>query len=284
VNPVLAAAILGAIQGVTEFLPISSSGHLKLLEGFLPPTGDATAFDLALHLGTLVPVLVTFREDLARMVTDPLRAVSEDAAGGVAGGGTPRPMRWTEAWTRPGVRWLAWVVVASVPTALIGLALEDVFETHLSGFGALSWQFAVTALALHHSGRVTPGARDVTDMTWKDALTIGTAQGIAVLPAVSRSGATIVCALMLGLRREVAGSFSFVLSVPAILGACALKARKLDLTHVDVAAWGTGAAVALVVGWVALRFLLRVVRGGRFQAFAWYCWGMAALCGALALR
>jgi undecaprenyl-diphosphatase len=283
VNPVLAAAILGAVQGLTEFLPISSSGHLKLLEGFLPPAGDATAFDLALHLGTLVPVLVTFREDLTRMVTDPWRAATEDAAGGVAGD-PPRPREWTKVWRRPGVRWLAWVVLASVPTAMLGLALEDVFETHLSGFGALSWQFAVTALALHHSGRIAPGTRDVTDMTWKDALAIGTAQGIAVLPAISRSGSTIVCALMLGLRRDVAGSFSFVLSVPAILGACLLKARKLDLSTVDPAAWGTGAAVALVVGWVALRFLLRVVRGGRFQAFAWYCWGMAALCGALALR
>ncbi len=283
-NPVLVAAILGAIQGVTEFLPISSSGHLKLLEGFLPPTGDATAFDLALHLGTLVPVLVTFREDLVRMVTDPWRAATQDAAGGVAGGGAPRPRAWTGAWKRPGVRWLAWVVLASVPTALLGLALEDVFETHLSGFGALSWQFAVTALALHHSGRIAPGTRDVTDMTWRDALAIGTAQGIAVLPAVSRSGATIVAALMLGLRRDVAGSFSFVLSVPAILGACLLKARKVDLSTADATAWMTGAAVALVVGWLALRFLLRVVRGGRFQAFAWYCWGMAALCGALSLR
>ena len=283
-NPVLVAAILGAVQGVTEFLPISSSGHLKLLEGFLPPTGDATAFDLALHLGTLVPVLVTFREDLARMVVDPWRAVTDSGPGGVAGGGTPRPRGWRTAWNRPGVRWLAWVVLASVPTALIGLALEDVFETHLSGFGALSWQFAVTARALRHSGRIAPGTRDVTDMTWRDALAIGTAQGIAVLPAVSRSGATIVCALLLGLRRDVAGSFSFVLSIPAILGACLLKARTLDPATIDVAAWATGAAVALVVGWASLRFLLRVVQGGRFQAFAWYCWAMAALCGALALR
>jgi undecaprenyl-diphosphatase len=264
VSPLLVAALLGALQGVTEFLPISSSGHLKLFEQFLPPQGDALAFDLALHLGTLVPVLVLFREDLLRLVRD---AVAPD--------GGP----WH---ARPGVRWAMWVVLASVPTALMGLALEDYFEEVFSSFGQLSWQFAVTAVALQVSGRATPGTRDVPDMTWKDALIIGTAQGFAILPAVSRSGSTIVCAILLGLRRDVAGRFSFVLSIPAILGAVLLKARKIDPSTVDLPAWGLGALVSMVVGWFALTFLLRVINAGEFRKFAGYCWLLAGVCAWLA--
>ncbi len=267
-SPLLVAVVLGALQGVTEFLPISSSGHLKLLEQFLPPQGDALAFDLALHVGTLVPVIVLFREDLLRMVRDAVAPAADTAAG-----------PWIE---RPGVRWALWVALASVPTALLGLALEDYFEEVFSSFGQLSWQFAVTAIALHVSGRAQAGSRDVSDMTWKDALIIGTAQGIAILPAVSRSGATIVCAILLGLRRDVAGRFSFVLSIPAIAGAVVMKMRKVDFATVDLAAWGVGAVTSMVVGWFALTFLLRVINAGEFRKFAGYCWVVAGVCAWLA--
>jgi undecaprenyl-diphosphatase len=266
VSPLLVAVLLGAVQGVTEFLPISSSGHLKLLEQFIPPQGDALAFDLALHVGTLVPVVVLFREDLMRMVRD---AVVPSAGAGP----------WSE---RPGVRWAMWVVLASVPTAIMGLALEDYFEEVFSSFGQLSWQFAVTAVALHLSGRLGPGTRDVSDMTWRDALLVGTAQGIAILPAVSRSGATIVCAIMLGMRRDVAGRFSFVLSIPAIVGAVLLKGRKVDVSTVDLSVWAVGAATSMVVGWFALTLLLRVINAGEFRKFAGYCWLLAGVCAWLA--
>lgn len=259
----LTAILLGILQGVTEFLPISSSGHLVLFQHFLPVDGDDLAFDLMLHLGTLVPVLVLFREDLLRMARD------------VFAGEGP----WL---AREGVRWAMFIVVATVPTVIMGLMLEDLFESMFSGLSSLAWQFAVTAIALHLTASRAEGGLDVRGMTWKHALIIGVAQGVSILPAVSRSGATIVMALLLGLRRDLAGRFSFVLSIPAILGACILKARHVNLDPTVLPAWITGAVVSMIVGWVALLFLMRVIRAGDFSKFAWYCWVMAALSAGLA--
>jgi undecaprenyl-diphosphatase len=259
------ALLLGLIQGLTEFLPISSSGHLVLVQQFLPVGGDALAFDLLLHLGTLVPVLVVFRADLLEMLRAPFLGAG--------------PIR-----DRPGVRWIFYVAVASVPTALMGLALEDYFESVFSDLGDLSWQFAVTALALHATARVRPGTLDIMGMRWWHAALIGSAQGIAILPAVSRSGATIVAAMLLGLNRDLAGRFSFVISIPAILGAALLKLREVTVPPGMLPAWSAGTAVALVSGWVSLVFLVRVIRAGDFSKFAGYCWVAAALCGWLALR
>ncbi len=265
----LGALFLGAVQGLTEFLPISSSGHLAVFEHYIDVGGQNLAFDLLLHLGTLVPVLIVFRADLLRMLTDPLRGEG--------------PML-----QRDGTRWLLYVVIASVPTAIMGVLLKDYFETTLSGFYALSWQFAVTAIALQGTSRLPAGTRTIRDMTWKDALIIGVAQGIAILPAVSRSGSTIVTAVALKLDRDLAGRFSFVISVPAILGACLLELRHLvEDGGVDpglLPAWTGGALVSLVVGWISLTFLLKVIRAGNFGVFGWYCWGMAAVCAAIGMQ
>ena len=257
-NPLAIAIILGIVQGVTEFLPISSSGHLVLLQHFLPVDGDDLAFDLVLHLGTLVPVIVIFWDDLIKMITDPLQGEGPFLE-------------------RPGTRWLMWVIVASIPTAIMGLALEKLFESLLSGYLSLAWQFAITAVALQTTAKATPGQRGVEDMTWKDALIIGIAQGIAVVPAISRSGSTIVAAILLGMRRDVAGRFSFVISVPAILGAVILKARKVTYDPELFPAWVLGGLTALVFGWISLKFLVQVIRGGNFAKFSWYCWGAAAV-------
>lgn len=263
VSGLVAAVILGALQGATEFLPISSSGHLALLQHFLPVEGDSLAFDLVLHLGTLVPVLVMFRHDLIRMLQDPLRGEG--------------PL-----WSRPGTRWLVYVVIASVPTAVMGLLLEDLFVSMFSGFWSLSWQFVITALILHGTARWGGGQREIDEMTWKDALLIGIAQGFSVLPAVSRSGATIAAGMALGLRRDLAGRFSFVCSVPAILGAVLLKLDDVTLDPAQAPSWAAGAVVSLVVGWASLVLLMKVVRAGDFSKFAAYCWVVAAACAALA--
>lgn len=264
-SPLSTALLLGLVQGLTEFLPISSSGHLVLLQQFLPIEGDDLAFDLLLHLGTLVPVFVIFRADLLEMARAPF-------SGEIA------------FFRRPGARWLFYVLLASIPTAAMGLALEDTFESVFSDMGDLSWQFAVTALALHATARARPGTIDIHGMRWWHAVLIGVAQGVAVLPAISRSGATIVAAMLLGLQRDLAGRFSFVISIPAILGAAAVKLDDAAIPPGMLGSWLAGAGVALVSGWVALAFLVRVIRAGDFSKFAGYCWAAAALCGWLALR
>lgn len=258
-DPMLGAVILGLIQGVTEFLPISSSGHLVLAQHFIEVSGDDLAFDLVLHLGTLLPVLVIFRQDLLRLITDPLQGTGPFLE-------------------RPGVRWLYLLGVATVPTVIMGLLLEDLFESMFSGHLSLAWQFAVTAISLHVSNRMQTGTKQIEQITTRDALIVGIAQGIAILPAISRSGSTIVAAMVLGWNRELAGRFSFVLSVPAILGAVILKARKIEsIDPAVVPQWAVGGLVSLVVGWISLVFLVRVIKTGNFGQFAWYCWGMVAI-------
>jgi undecaprenyl-diphosphatase len=264
-DPILGAILLGLIQGITEFLPISSSGHLTLAQHFIEVSGDDLAFDLVLHLGTLLPVFVVFRQDILQMLRDPFIGTGPFLE-------------------RPGVRWLYLVGVATIPTGIIGLLLEDLFESMFSGYLSLAWQFSITALVLHYTARTQAGSRQVESLTARDALIVGIAQGIAILPAISRSGSTIAMAMVLGWNRDLSGRFSFVLSIPAILGACLLKARKIhELDSAVLPVWLAGGLVALISGWISLLFLVRVIRAGNFSRFAWYCWGMAIISLALAL-
>ncbi len=252
-NDLLAAAILGLVQGLTEFLPVSSSGHLVLFQRWLPHPGDPIAFDLVLHLGTLVPVLGIFRRDVQMILNDVLRGEG--------------PMM-----SRPGARLGLCVVAGSVPTAIIGLALKDVFEQLFSHPTAVGVAFGVTGLVLlatRWAPKPLPVAEGGAMSVWK-ALVVGTVQGLAITPGISRSGSTIAAAMFLGVDRELAARFSFLLSVPAIGGAFLLSLRKLEPADMDFLPLAVGFVVAAISGWGALLVLLRLVRTGDFSRFAWY--------------
>lgn len=259
-NETLAAAILGVVQGLTEFLPVSSSGHLVLMQSWLPVVGDPIAFDLILHLGTLLPVLWVYQGDV--------RSVVQDALSGQG------PLL-----QRRGVRLLALVVVGSVPTAAIGLALEDVFEHLFATPVAVGVALLLTGTALFATRFAPQGTINVSGMTWRQAVAIGFAQGLAITPGISRSGSTIAAGLFLGIDRETAARFSFLLSVPAILGAFVLKARDLDVATASPEPLVVGFVAAAVSGYLALRVLLRLVKTGDFSRFCWYLWpaGLAAI-------
>ncbi|MEL6343906.1 MAG: undecaprenyl-diphosphate phosphatase [Myxococcota bacterium] len=263
-SPLLAAVILGIVQGLTEFLPVSSSGHLVLFQQYLPVSGDPVAFDLVLHIGTLLPVIVVYRNDLWSIVRDLF--VGEG------------PMR-----ERPGVRLLLLMFIGSIPTALIGLALEDVFEQLFANALSVGVAFALTGAILWGTRALTPGDEDERTMPWWKAVMIGIAQGIAITPGISRSGSTIAAGLFLGLDREVAARYSFLLSIPAILGAFLLKARDLESAAVDVLPLAAGFVAAAVSGYLALVVLLRLVRSGDFSWFALYLWPLAVLAVGAAL-
>ena len=263
-NDILAAAILGLVQGLTEFLPISSSGHLVLFQQVLPVVGDPVAFDLALHLGTLLPVLWVYRADVSRAFTDAF-----------AGEG---PIL-----ERQGLRLLLLVALGSVPTAIIGLTLEDRFERLFGNTLAVGVALAITGTALFATRFAPSGDTDERRMTWWQAVAIGVVQGIAITPGISRSGSTITAALFLGMKREFAARYSFLLSVPAILGAFVLKARHLEITSVSAAPLAVGFVVSAVSGLGALLLLLRLVRSGDFGRFAYYLWPLAALAIGLSL-
>ena len=255
-NTHLSAAGLGVVQGFTEFLPVSSSGHLVLFQTWLPVSGDPVAFDLALHLGTLVPVLWVYRKDLLGVVTDTTRGEGP-------------------FFSRRGVRLLLLLVAATIPTAVIGLSLEDVFERLFHSPAAVGVAFAITGTVLWFTKYIRQGETLAHGLYFKHAMLIGLAQGLAITPGISRSGSTIAAGLFLGLDREAAARFSFLLSIPAICGAFVLKAGDLDLTGAVMGPLMIGITTSAISGYIALRLLIHLVRAGDFSKFAYYLWPLA---------
>lgn len=251
----LGALILGVIQGLTEFLPVSSSGHLVLFQQFIPVAGDTLLFDLVLHVGTLVPVLYFYRDWVGRIALSPF--VGDEPF-----------------FEREGVQWIGYLVLASIPTALIGIGFKDEFEILFSTPATLSVTFTITALLLLATARFDRSFLD-KPLSVGIVLLLGIAQGIAIAPGISRSGTTIAAALLLGLEREKAARFSFLMSVPAITGGLLLELRDAELGAVEPVQLVVGGFAALVTGYLALVLLVQVVRSGRMAWFAIYLFGVA---------
>jgi undecaprenyl-diphosphatase len=248
----LATALgLGVVQGITEFLPISSDGHLAVF-GLLFEVPEASlATTVMLHVGTLLATLIMFRTDLAQLAT---RTLSHGLA--------PRALLATAEG-----RLLARIVVASVPTAVIGLLMKDAVEplSHMRWVVGLGFFGSAAAVLVT---RARTGDRE--ELTLREALLVGTLQGLAVLPGLSRSGSTIAAAIALGLSPQAAFRFSFLLSMPAVAGAALLElGDPAALASLSPVAW-IGALVAFVSGLLALRVLRGLLVRGRFWLFALY--------------
>ncbi|HKO91059.1 MAG TPA: undecaprenyl-diphosphate phosphatase [Polyangiaceae bacterium] len=282
--PLLDALWLGIVQGLTEFLPVSSDGHLALAHTFLKASsGEDLFFDLVLHLGTLLAVLLVFGKDLWRFTR-------ESVAGLLA---IPRLGLRGAFEAQEGLRVATLLLIATLPTAVIGLLLKKSVESHAFSTAAVAAMIVINGVTLWLSRYAPwltpagPGPLNELGITPVRAFVIGVAQGLAVLPGISRSGSTIVALLLLGAERERAAQFSFLLSVPAIVGAfvLTLDRESLALGLANPAPYVLGAVVAAVVGIVALKIVLGLLRRARFYHFAWYCWllGGAVLVG-LALR
>ncbi len=256
---------LGVIQGLTEFLPVSSSGHLVLFQEFIEVGGDEVLFDLVLHVGTLLPAVWFYRADIAGVLRD-LRK----GEGPVL--------------ERPGVRLAALVLLATLPTGVLGLAFKDSFEAMFDSPGTVSIALAATAVLLLSTRGRDEGTRDLTTTPLWFGLLLGLAQGLAITPGISRSGSTIALALLLGVHRTLAVKLSFLMSVPAIVGAVLLKSRDADLASMHADELTLGFLAAMISGYGALVLLVRLVKAGRFSSFAPYLFAVSALAGWLALR
>lgn len=252
--------ILGVVQGLTEFLPVSSSGHLVLGQELLgASTPDSILFEIAVHLATLLAVFVVFWERIKRLAAFPFQR---------AGG--PLMMR-DEA------RWWLHVIAGTLVTGVIGIAFKDTLESLFNKPLLVAVMLTVTGAILFgtkFAGR-GEGRRLVVAPLWIGAA-IGLAQALAITPGISRSGATIAVALYLGLQRDDAGEFSFLLAIPAILGAALLHAKDLSgINGAEIGPLLAGFIAAFVVGLIALKVLLRFVRQGKLHVFAWYCWAVS---------
>jgi undecaprenyl-diphosphatase len=267
--------ILGVVQGLTEFLPVSSSGHLVLFQQLFGLTEPALLFDISLHVGTLAAVVVVFRKELGALFSALIRTPTLIwSAGGVA------PLYTTN----PQFRMMVLIVTGSVPTAIMGVLFAHMAEQLFSHLWPVGFALIVTATFLWFTRRKAPTGRSVREMTLRDALIIGIAQGVAIIPGISRSGATISTALYLGLDRDLAGRFSFLLAIPAILGALVLGLDK-EAFHSDIPfpIILAGTVCAALVGYLALRILLHLVRAGQLHRFAPYCWIVGVLALILAV-
>jgi len=257
------AIILGFIQGVTEWLPISSTGHLRIAEQFLG-LALPLLFDVTLHVGTLAVILFFFRKDIKTILTALAKRDFKSENG----------------------KLIPLIIVGTVPTALIGIGVTftDTIETVFSSFLPIAGAFITCGVILYLS---KTGREQADSISYLAALAIGTAQGIALIPGISRSGLTIATALLLGVRREKAFKFSFLLSVPAVIGALGLtlyeQHEALTLVGVGWTEILVGIAVSLVVSYFALKLLWKALAGKKFYLFAFYCWLIGALLLVLSL-
>jgi undecaprenyl-diphosphatase len=250
--------LLGALQGLTEFLPVSSSGHLALAQQLMPGFEQpGLLFDVALHLGTLVAVILYFRQDLKQLLTAPFRrdiqAVQER-------------------------RYLRLLIIGSIPTAIIGLTLKDTVEELFHRPVIVAALLLATGLLLFVAERFRSSGRK--RLTLADSLITGLAQGVAVLPGVSRSGATIAALLLRGVDGQTAARFSFLLALPAVGGAALVSLKDVEqLPQGEIGIYLAGAGIACLVGLICIHALLGIIRQKRLYYFSLYCWlvGGAAL-------
>lgn len=252
---IVKAILLGALQGVTEFLPISSSGHLVLGSRLLNFQEQGLAFDVFVHLGTLVSVCIVFRKELLAMLAAPLAVIQGRA---------------DEQLTHY-FYWDLYVVVATLPAVVVGLFLKSHIEQLFGNIILVYSMLFVTGLLM----TLTPylKEREATVNTPK-AFLIGCAQALAIFPGLSRSGSTIFMGMLLGINRETVARFSFIMSIPAILGAVVLQSKDLVA---NPPAWeslmmiGAGTIASAICGYFAIILLLDVVRKNRLQYFGYYC-------------
>jgi len=258
----ITAIFLGLLQGATEFLPVSSSGHLVLAEAFLGVSEAGLAFDIALHMGTLLAILIYFRQDWLAMLTAWLPASAADPA---------RAARRLM---------LMRIIVATVPAAAAGVLLEDYAAEAFRAPLLVACTLAVFGALLWYADARGRRARGFAAMDMVDALVIGLAQALAIVPGVSRSGVTMTAGLLRGLDRPAAARFSFLMSAPVIGGAGllnALKIMKTGLAPGQGSFFLTGVVVSALSGYLFIALLMKYIRTRSLAVFAWYRFALAAV-------
>ena len=270
----LNAVLLGLIQGVAEFLPISSSGHLAIAEHLLGQTGAAEIpgfFDVLLHLGTLAAVFAAYWQDIRDMIREFF-----DGIGDLARGSTPSPVP-------PARRMILLIIAGTLPLFAV-LPVKDLVEGLGDNMYFVAGALLVTGCLLFASDHVRKGRKTERTATLADVLLVGAAQAVATCPGISRSGTTITAGCFVGFERKFAVRFSFLLSIPAILGANILSLKDALEAGVE---WGAvpvylaGVAAAALVGYACIRLLRMIAEKGKFGFFAYYCWAAGAVTLAL---
>ncbi len=257
------ALVLGIVQGLTEFLPVSSSGHLVLFQNLFGIKEPLLAFDIAVHGGTLLAILAFFHKDILDILKDftnsILRAFSTKP---VATSSIQPPHRGL---------WVC-ILITLIPTGIIAVCFKHFFETAFANLLFVAAAWFVMGILLILSERFQKGQKDLSVIHYGDAFWIGLVQGIALLPGISRSGSTILAGMFLGIKKEDAAKFSFLIAVPAVAGAIVMDLKEgIQYFSANATIVLTGFLAAAITGYLVIRWLMGLIRQGRFFIFGYYC-------------
>lgn len=265
---IIQGIIIGIVQGLTEFLPVSSSAHLVFIQNILG-VESSLAFDTFLHLGTLIAVLWFFRYDIYKMLKSWWLSI-----------GDILQRRFKEGFREDPYKRLAWyVILATIPVGIVGVLFEDSIDALFAGALYVPAFFLfVTGTILYLSQRMTSGEINYDTITKKEALFMGLGQACAILPGLSRSGTTIAAGLTIGLDKEFAAKFSFILSIPAIMGAFVLQLKDIgtamDANFLPVF---LGFVASIIAGYLAIKWMLDLIQNKSLDIFSYYCWAVAII-------
>lgn len=271
------AIIMGIVQGLTEFLPISSSGHLAITRQIFGLHFDNILFEVILHLGTLIAIVIVYYKDVMNLIVGGISIIGRFFQYIIA---RLEKIFLNENIKIPKIindedkKFAMLIVVASIPTALMGLILE---QTIIKAFDILLVPgicLLVTGFLLYSTNKMKYGMKKEDKTSYIDAIIIGTFQGFAIMPGISRSGSTIVASLLRGFNKEFAVKFSFLMSLPAILGALIFQLKDIEINELLTqltAPYLTGMAVSTLVGYICIRFLIKLIKNNKLHYFAYYC-------------
>lgn len=253
------ALILGTVQALTEFLPVSSSAHLVIIQNYLGFKEALLLFDVILHTATLIALMVYFREDIGKIILSLIR------------------LKKNAPQERLNRRLFYFIIIGTVPTVALGLLLNQWTEVMFASVPFTSFMLLITGTLLWISKGKAGPEREIEDIKTRDAFIIGIMQGIAIIPGISRSGATISTGLLRGIKKELAFRYSFLLSIPAIIGALGLELRETFIEQTLPSRpfpWIGGALVAAIVGYFSLVIFRKIILKRKLHIFAYYCWAV----------
>ena len=262
------AIILGIFQGVAEFLPISSSGHLSILQHLFGIKEGNLFFTEMLHFGTLISIVIVYFKDIKLIIIDFIKLIIDIFK--------EKKIKELTKFQKLGLL----IIVGSVPTAFIGLTFEDFFETLYTSLIPIGFALIFTGFLLWLSERKGKETKDVKEMTFLDSILIGVLQGFAIIPGISRSGSTIVAGLFRGLKKPLATEFSFLLALPATFGAFLLGMIKISKEPSQMLINGPlflGVILSAVVGVISIKILIKVLNKNKLHYFSYYLWLVGAI-------
>ena len=261
------ATILGLVQGLAEFLPISSSGHLALLQSwFKIDESKVLLFTVLLHVGTLISVFIVYWKDIWELIVELVLTIRDLCTG--------KGLRMEE---RPVRKLGVMIIVATIPTAIIGFAFGDFFDSLYTSVLPIGIGLIITGFLLVFAEKINTGNREIKQMNCRNAIFIGIVQGIAICPGISRSGSTLFGSLVCNLDRKFAVKFVFLISIPSILGSAILETPAAIEAGVTVSQLGPviwGMAVAAISGLVAIKGMIKIVSDKKLSWFSYYVWAL----------